>query len=142
MGDDAELLLEMHRALLAELGARTIYRRAAALVRDEELRNLLAGFADDERKQIDELRTTMTALGGKPIRRSLRRTLLAEALAWTIPFAGPRFALRICFDAEQKRARWYAHFHEYLAARGERRFDAALQRMFALKQLHTHTLQA
>ena len=132
----------MKRALLAEFGARAIYRRLARLVRDKELALLLAGFADEELAQIELLRTTMEALGAVPRARSIRRTLLANALAVTAPVIGPRLALRICEDAEETRARWYAHFNEYLLRCGELELAKSCAHLSVTKQRHAQALQA
>jgi rubrerythrin len=140
--EHASLLREMRRALLAEFGARAIYRRLAKLVRDAELARLLADFALEEDAQIDRLRAAMQKLGAKPRTRSIRRTLLAHALALTAPVIGPRLALRICEDAEETRARWYAHFNEYLLQRGETELGKECAHMSLTKQRHAQALQA
>lgn len=132
----------MRRALLAEFGARAIYRRLAVLVRDPELAQLLADFAQEEQEQIELLRDTMQRLGARPRTHSLRRYLLANALAFTAPVIGPRLALRTCWDAEETRARWYAHFHEYLLQSGEGELAKACARMSVTKQRHAQALQA
>lgn len=133
---------ELRTALLAEFGARAIYRRLARLVADPELARLLAGFEDEQRAQIDELRALMNVLGLRPVSRSRRRWLLAEVLALGSAVFGSRLALRVCVEAEQKRARWYAHMHAFLVRRGERRFDATLQHMTTLGQVHAQALGA
>lgn len=133
---------ELRVALLAEFGARAIYHRLARMVRDPELARLLESFEVDEREQIDDLRALMTTLGLKPAAKSRRRRALAEVLAATSLVLGSRLALRVCVEAEEKRARWYAHIHEFLIRRGERRFDDQLQRMCTLKQVHAQALAA
>ena len=140
--DHASLLREMRRALLAEFGARSIYRRLAKLVRDAELARLLANFALEEDEQIDRLRASMIELGAKPRSRSLRRTVLANLLAFTAPVIGQRLALRICEDAEERRARWYAHFNEYLLHHGELELAKQCAHMSLTKQRHAQALQA
>jgi rubrerythrin len=136
------LARELHTALLAEFGARAIYHRLARTVRDRDLAHLLAGFESDEEQQIAELRQLMLALGLRPAARSRRRWLLAEALAAVSVVVGRGSALRVCLEAEQQRARWYAHILEFLVLRGERRFDDVLQRMTTLKQVHAQSLGA
>ena len=41
------------------------------------------------------------------------------ALATASPLIGRRLVLRVCSEAETTASRWYAQFHEYLAAVGE-----------------------
>lgn len=133
---------ELDEALRSEHGALVAYRRLAKLVRDPDLARVLATFVDDELRQIAELSSTIQALGLAPARASLRRRLLAEALAFSVRAIGPRFALRVCREAEETRARWYAHLGGFLRDLGERRFDASFQRMSLLKQHHAQTLGA
>ena len=139
---DAALLREMKRALLAELGARAIYRRLARLARDPELVRVLAGFAHEEERQIELLRASLASLGARAARSSLRRTLLAEALAWTGPIVGTRPALRICLEAEGSAARSYAHFQEHLASLGEREAALACGELALTKRRHAQALHA
>ncbi len=133
---------ELDEALRSEHGALVAYRRLALLVRDPELARVLATFVEDELRQIAELTATIEALGLRPVRASLRRRLLAEVLAFSVRVFGPRFALRVCREAEETRARWYAHLGGFLRDMGERRFDASFQRMSLLKQHHALSLGA
>jgi demethoxyubiquinone hydroxylase (CLK1/Coq7/Cat5 family) len=142
MSQHASLLREMKRALLAEFGARAIYRRLSRLVRDQQLAQLLARFEQEEEDVIASLRATMQALGARPRTGSRRRWLLANALAYSTPVLGPRLALRICVDAEETRARWYAHFSEYLLQRGERDLSEKCGRLSTTKLRHGQALQA
>ena len=142
MNESPALLGEMREALRAEFGARAIYRRLSKLVRDPVLAELLARFAEDEATQIEELRAVMVELGAKPRRGSLRRRLLAEALAWTTPLIGSRLALRICTDAEETRARWYAHFQEYLLRTGANATSTVCARLSTTKLRHAGALRA
>jgi rubrerythrin len=137
----ASLLYEMKRALLAEFGARAIYRRLAKLVRDPELSHVLAEFAREEEDVIKSVRATMQALGAKPRTRSNRRVVLANVLAYTTPIFGPRLSIRVCADAEEQRARWYAHFHEYLVQNGEPALAAECGRLALTKQRHARVLE-
>jgi hypothetical protein len=111
-------------------------------VRDRELARLLADFALEEDAQIERLRATMQQLGAVPRTRSIRRTLLANALAWTAPVIGKRLALRVCENAEETRARWYAHFNEYLLHSGESELAKQCAHMSLTKQRHAQALQA
>ena len=142
MAKHASLLAEMKRALLAEFGARAIYRRLTRYVRDEALARVLASFAQEEDEVIASLREVMTQLGARPRRRSLRRLVLANTLALTTFVIGPRFALRICADAEETRSRWYAEFHEWLLRQGEEGPARACARLCLTKQRHAQALQA
>ena len=85
-----ELTVELQRALLAEIGARSIYGWLARFVRDRELRQVLARFQEEEMAQIEQLERVLAALGERPRRRGLRRRLLAAALAFTVPLVGSR----------------------------------------------------
>lgn len=133
---------ELRAALLAEFGARAIYRRLGRLASDPELRRVLAGFALEEDRQIELLRASLSALGVRPARASLRRTLLAEALAWTGPMVGMRPALRICLEAEDSAARSYAHFQEHLARLGERDVARSCGELALTKRRHAQALDA
>ncbi|HVS12205.1 MAG TPA: hypothetical protein VMS76_20250 [Planctomycetota bacterium] len=138
----ARLIGELRRALLAEFGARAIYRRLERLARDGELARVLAGFAQEEERQIELLRASLTSLGAGPARGSLRRTLLAEALAWTSPLVGIRPVLRICLEAEDTSARRYAYFQERLAQLGERESALACGELALTKRRHAQALYA
>jgi demethoxyubiquinone hydroxylase (CLK1/Coq7/Cat5 family) len=139
---EAPLIAELHRALLAEIGARSIYGWLARFVRDRELRQVLARFQEEEVTQIDRLSRVLTALGERPTRRGLRRRFLAAALACTVPVIGSRPALRICEEAEGTAARWYAHFRELLDGRGRRELAQACNELATTKLRHALALQA
>jgi rubrerythrin len=141
MAQDSALLAELSRALLAEFGARAIYRRLARLVRDPELAQVLARFAEDESQAIADVRGLIQACGARARRRSVRRTLLAECLAWTAPLAGPRPALRICVEAEATRARWYAHLDEHLSHKGAGGMAQTCAALANMKERHAQALQ-
>jgi rubrerythrin len=138
----ARLVGELRHALLAELGARAIYRRLERLVRDGELARVLAGFAQEEERQIELLHASLGSLGAGPARGSLRRTLLAEALAWTSPIVGIRPVLRICLEAEDASARRYAYFQEHLAGLGEGETALACGELALTKRRHAQALYA
>ena len=138
----ALLFGEMRRALLDEFGARAIYRRLTRLARDPELVRVLAGFAQEEERQIELLRASLTSLGERPARGSLRRALLAEALAWTGPIVGIRPVLRICLEAEDTSARRYAYFQERLELFGERGAALACGELALTKRRHAQALHA
>jgi rubrerythrin len=138
----ALLFGEMRRALLDEFGARAIYRRLGRLARDPELVRVLAGFAQEEERQIEILRASLASLGVRSPRACLRRTLLAEALAWTGPIVGIRPALRVCLEAEDTSARRYAYFQEHLAGLGERETALACGELALTKRRHAQALHA
>lgn len=140
--DSAALVAEMHRALLAEVGARSIYGWLARLVRDAELRQVLARFHEEEERQIAELRGVMGELGSRPPRRGLRRRMMAAVLAFSVPVVGSRPALRICEEAEGTAARWYAHFRDLLDAAGQRELAARCNRLATTKLRHAQALEA
>ncbi len=139
---DQGLLREMSVALLAELGARRMYRRLARSERDRELAELLLGFEAEENVQVRTLSGLIVDLGGTPKASSLRRNLLADSLALTTRLGMRRMVLRICAQAEDQRARWYMHFGEVLLDLG-RRAEAQICSQLALtKRRHALALQA
>ena len=139
---DAALLEDMRRALLAEFGAQAFYRQLAPRVTHAELRSVLQRLHADEEAQIARLRAVMRELGLEPATRSRRRRVLAWALAAASPLTGRRLVLRICSEAETTASRWYAQFHEYLAAVGEHELAKSCAEMSAFKLRRAHALQA
>ena len=135
------LLDEMHRALLAEFGAHAIYRRLGRRVRDAELRRVLEVFCEEERAQQGLLRGLMVELGARPPEGSLRRRLIACALALALPVVGPRPLLRLCEEAEGTAARWYGHFRDLLAERGRADLARTCDGLATTKLRHAGTLE-
>lgn len=131
----------MRRALLAEFGAQAIYRHLAPRVQRPELREVLERLFADEEVQIARVRAVMQALGERPASRSRRRRVLAWCLAALSPLTGRRLVLRICTEAETTASRWYAQFHEYLAAVGEVELARACAEMSSFKLRRAHALQ-
>ena len=138
---DGALLEDMRRALLAEFGAQAIYGNLEPRVTHAELRSVLSRLHADEAAQIAGLRAVMQALGERPVTRSRRRRVLAWVLAALSPLTGRRLVLRICAEAETTASRWYAQFHEYLAAVGEVELARACAEMSAFKLRRAHALQ-
>ena len=136
------LLVDMRRALLAEFGARAIYGQLARVVHDDVLVDVLTRMREEEGLQIERLRALMIALGARPRRRSLRRRLLAAALAYTTPIFGRRFALRTCHEAENTASRWYAQYREYLARCGEQAHAQTCGELSLIKLRHAQALLA
>lgn len=135
------MLADMREALLAELGALATYRRLARRIGDEDLRALLQGFYRDELQQIARLRRVMRVLGGKPRRRSFRRLAAARLLSLTARLYGPRFALRVCMEAESSVSRWYARYANALARIGELESARACAKLSIQKRNHANTLR-
>jgi hypothetical protein len=106
---------ELELALKAEFGARALYARLARDRRDPELAGVLAEFADEQREQIADVRRVLELAGATPATDSRRRRWLAALLAAARVVIGRRVILRICADAEQTRAVWYARFAEHYA---------------------------
>ena len=131
-----DLLREMHRALLAEFGARALYRALPRVCRDASLRELLRQFAADEDEQIRVLRSVIADLGGRPPRKSTRRWVLANVLAGASLVIGVRPALRLCEEAEGTAGRWYVRFQHALAGRGETEAAQRLAGLGTVKQRH------
>ena len=138
---DDDLLREMHRALLAEFGARAIYRQLSRVCRDAALREFLTQFAEDESEQIRELRAIIERLGGRAPRKSFRRWILATILALGSALIGVRPALRLCEEAEGTAARWYVRFGHVLAGRGELGAARTLAGLAIVKQRHGRVLR-
>ncbi len=138
---DGALLEDMRRALLAEFGSQAIYGELAPRVSHAELRGVLERMHADEAAQIARLREVMAALGERPLEKSRRRRVLAWALASASTFTGRRLVLRICTEAELTASRWYAQFHEYLAAVGDLELARVCGEMSAFKLRRAHALQ-
>lgn len=138
----AELLEDMHRALLAEFGAQAIYAHLARKLAAGDLQGLVIELHAQQAAQIERLRDAMKALGAAPPTRSRRRRVLAWALAAVSGLTGRRLVLRICAEAEATASRWYGRFAEYLAATGERELARSLSEMARYKQSRSQSLQA
>lgn len=136
-----DLLRELHRALLAEFGARALYRALRRVCRDTALREFLGQFATDENEQIQALRSVIERLGGRPPRKSLRRWVLANVLGVASLVVGVRPALRLCEEAEGTAARWYVRFQHALAERGEVESARVLAGLGTVKQRHGRILR-
>jgi len=109
---------ELRRALLAEFGARAIYRRLASAVRDEELARLLRELWVEQHEQVRAASSLFELCRQQPPRDSLRRRALAHVLASLRPVLGQRVILRICADAERTRSGDYARLSELFARTG------------------------
>jgi len=138
----AEVLVEMRRALLAELGALALYGWLARLSRSAELRDLMAAFEDEERAQVERLRQLMRELGEQPRATSRRRRLASLLLACSTPVFGARPVLRLCEEAEGTASRWYAHFAEHLVLSGAPLEAAACRALSDTKARHARALRA
>ena len=137
----ARLVSEMRLALLSEHGARAIYRDLARRAPPRELRQVLAQLALESDAQVGELERAMQALGGRQPRGSLRRTLLARTLAAASPILGRRLVLRICAQAADRAARWYAYFQLYLLRIGEPELASRCGRMSEVRRRHARLLE-
>jgi len=140
-GPQAIVLADMREALLAEFGALATYRLLARRTADESLRPLLWSFYRDELRQIARLRDVMRSLGGNPRRRSLRRLIAARLLSISARLYGPRFALRVCMEAERSVSRWYARYANVLARSGELEAARHCAELSAQKRSHAIALQ-
>lgn len=140
-GPEAIVLADMREALLAEIGALATYRRLARRTGDESLRPLLLSFYRDELRQIARLRDVMRSLGGNPRRRSLRRYIAARLLSLSARLYGPRFALRVCMEAERSVSRWYARYAHVLARSGELEAARHCAQLSMQKRNHAIALQ-
>lgn len=134
------LLHEMRLALLAEFGAGAVYADLSRWLRDSELKQLLEGLAQESAEQARQLAETMRALGGDPPRSSVRRRLLAAALALSTPILSRRMVLRICASAADKASRWYAYFQIHLLELGLFDQAAACARLSEVRRTHAQAL--
>ena len=132
----------MHLALLSEVGARTIYERLASRAGREDLGSLLERIAQDSERILERLRELMIELGGDPPRTSLRRRLLASALARLAPVIGIHRVLRLCEQAEETVSRWYAQYAVFLDRIGDAQRSRICQQLAAEKRLHAQALSA
>jgi hypothetical protein len=138
---DEALLGELREALLAEFGARAIYKALARYTHDEALIDMLAELRKDQDGVIARVRALITAVGGCPKRKSLRRVVLANVLAlWAWPIS-VRMPLRMCTDAEETRARWYGHFQEHFSMLGQGKLAAECGELYLIKVRHALSLQ-
>ena len=134
------LLADMRLALLSELGAEAAYRQLARTTRDDELAGVLGRMHEAEVAQVRRLREVVSALGGRPRSRSLRRRLAARALALSTHAFGTRFALRVCHEAESTVARWYREYANHLVRVGELDAARACEELRAVKERHAALL--
>jgi len=141
MPDHETILDEMRRTHLAELGARAIYGQLAALVRDAELKAVLRRLQLEEEDQVQGIAELIRGLGGRPVRRSRRRWLLAGVLALVGAVFGARLALRICCEAEKTASRWYATFQSWFQAQGRMDEARLASRLGVNKHRHAEILQ-
>ncbi|MCE9596019.1 MAG: hypothetical protein K8S98_17660 [Planctomycetes bacterium] len=141
MERDEALLAELRDALLAEFGARAIYKALARYTHDEALIDMLVELRHEQDGVIARVQALVKELGGRPKRKSLRRIVLANLLAlWAWPIS-VRLPLRVCTDAEETRARWYGHFQEHFSALGHGRLAAECHDLHLIKARHARSLQ-
>jgi demethoxyubiquinone hydroxylase (CLK1/Coq7/Cat5 family) len=131
------LVRDMERTLKSELGAQSMYALLPVLVRDRELRRLLGDLRAQQREHVAMLAAAITSLGGRPARRSWRRSVAAWALFLVTPVLGLRFALRLCEEAAATVARWHAEYALYLADMG-RLDEARTCRAISHRRLQEH----
>ena len=140
--DHRALLRDMNYALLSEIGARSIYDHLGRRTRDEALGSVLGNFNCDGAEAIERLRALMIGLGANPPRTSLRRRVLARGLAATSGLTGTRLVLRICLNAEETVARWYAQYAIYFGESGDGERTRVCEELAASKRLHAQVLEA
>jgi rubrerythrin len=142
----ASLIADMRQALLAELGARAVYPRLAAGVRDAELARLLAQFHQEEVEQVETLRALLTALGERPPDKCRRRAFAAFVLALASRYGAflgaRRIALRLCHESETTVGRWYGAYAAYLVRAGELDHARTCETLGLTKRRHALALEA
>ena len=67
---------------------------------------------------------------------------MARALSWTSRVTGMRPALRICQNAEETVARWYAEYEIFLARIGDLERARVCGDLARVKRLHSQALGA
>jgi rubrerythrin len=137
------LQAELRRALMAEIGARSIYAQLAARMRDAELRQVLAIFRDDEDVLVEGVRALILAAGAKRApHASLTRTSMSWLLAVTSRGKSSSIALRLCHDSECTVARWYHDIALELARGGQTQSARACTEFAQTKHRHARALEA
>jgi hypothetical protein len=136
------LIEGLRDALLAEFGARAIYDALSRRGSDEELRELLAQFHQEECAQVDALRRVMSTLGLRPKSKSLRRAATARCIAFSARFGGLPLALRLCLESERTVERWYHEYANHLLATGEPEQASACESLACTKGRHARALAA
>jgi hypothetical protein len=132
----------MDDALLSEIGARAIYLHLARRYRRDDFQSLLLRLNEEGAESIARLQALMRDMGGRPRRTSLRRRVLARALAMLSSVFGLRFVLRICMDAEETVARWYAEYALFLMRLGEIERARTCEDLGRVKSRRAQTLSA
>ena len=136
------LLADMRLALLSEIGARSVTDHLSRRVRDPDLARLLVRLNEEGADSVTRLRRLMTSMGAQPRRTSFRRRALARALAYGSHVTGPRPVLRICADAAESLARWYAEYAQFLLRLGDRPRAQVCEDLRRVKTLHAQALRA
>jgi hypothetical protein len=132
----------MDDALLSEIGARAIYLHLARRYRRDDFQSLLLRLNEEGAESIARLQALMRDMGGRPRRTSLRRRVLARVLAMLSSVFGLRFVLRICMDAEETVARWYAEYALFLMRLGEIERARTCEDLGRVKSRRAQTLSA
>ena len=136
------LTRELEKALRAEIGARAIYPRLARAARDRELAGVLDGLHEEECEQVARVSALLARLGGKGSPRSVRRGLVAWALALAARAGALPLCLRLCLESETTAEGWY-HECALFLARADRLGDARTCEELALtKHRHAQILEA
>lgn len=137
------LVADMRIALLAELGARSIYGQLSKRMRDAELRQVIAQFHEEESQIIATVQRLLLLCGARNVpARSLRRALLAWMLASSSRGRSDSLALRSCHDSELTVARWYSEYARYLGQIGARAEARTCEELAQAKIRHARILEA
>jgi rubrerythrin len=138
-----DLLADLRRALMAEIGARSIYAQLAARVRDPELGRVLAAFHEDESALVESVRELSLRLGEK---RAPRSSLTRASIGWVLAACSrgksSSIALRLCHDSECTVARWYHDLALAFVRAGEVDHARACSELAQTKQRHARILEA
>ena len=136
------VLLDMHDALLAEFGALAMYGHLSRSRSDPELADLLERFRDEEREQIERLRSLLASLGRRTPPKSFRRGIAPWFLACAARCGFRRLALRSCLWSEETVSRWYLQHAMFLGQVGLREAARTCETLSSTKQRHALALQA
>jgi hypothetical protein len=137
------LTAEVRRALMAEIGARSIYAPLEGRMRDPELSRVLASFRDDEDGLIDGVRALLVAVGAKRgPEESFTRAWIGWMLAVCSRGRNSALALRLSHDSECTMARRYHELSIRFARAGHVEHARACDGFAQVKQRHARVLEA
>ena len=140
--DDPLFIASLLDTLRAEFGARTMYGRLSARVRDRELGRLLGHFHDEEGAQIERLRAMLATLGVRAPAAAHRRSATARVLALFAHVGAARLCLRLCHASESTLQSRYREYTFFLARVGNLDAARVCEELALTKERHALSLEA